>query len=111
MSASTRLMALATSLLFMRALSAIDFELAHVEDLAITLRSFPDKVVYGDPLYIELAVENRGPQTARAPLPYEGNIEFRARDEDSCVEIDRSMIRVGLVDDTFEVVDYAPGQS
>jgi hypothetical protein len=110
MSTRVSLVIIAPFLLLVRASAAAEPTHSPIENLAIGLRSFPDKVVYGDPLFIELNIENRGTETIRVPLACDGNVEFQATDEEFSVTIDCSSVRVGAADVDFELADYEPGE-
>lgn len=87
---------------------AAEEEGARIEDLEITLRSYPNKMVYGDPLYIELQIVNRGKDIVRAPRPVEGLVGFQATDVESGANTDCSLIPVGACLD-IELIDFPPG--
>jgi hypothetical protein len=82
---------------------------AHAKDLAISIRPHADMLVFGDPLFVEVTVVNRGKETIRAPAP--GLLEFIVKERDSDLQLTcpGGGWPPGLAGDT-PIHAYAPNQ-
>jgi hypothetical protein len=91
--------------------TAGEFDLAaHAKDLAISIRSHADTLVFGDPLFVEVTVVNRGKETIRAPAL--GLLEFivKERDSDLQLTLPGGGWLTGLSSGVSVVVTYSPNQ-
>jgi len=62
--------------------SCICIGVASASDLELTIRAHSESIVFGDPLYLETSIVNRGKDTVQAygPSDITGSFEIRARD-------------------------------
>jgi hypothetical protein len=79
-------------------------------DLTLSIRMHSTRVVFGDPLYIEVKIINAGSAavSAPAPSPDHGRFGFRIYDPETGLEIRREGLR-GYVSEP-ESVTYEPGK-
>ncbi|MCC7086570.1 MAG: hypothetical protein IT427_16350 [Pirellulales bacterium] len=88
-----------------------DTKPAHVEELNFEFRSFPPKIVYGDPIYIRLRVVNRGTSLVRAPPFDENNVAMTATDRELDVSTDCTVNPALFGEGVYRMHNYAPGRS
>ncbi len=82
----------------------------HASDLELTIRAHSARVQFGDPLYIEVTIVNRGKETVTAPLPHpDDSFGFRIHDPKTELQI-RQGGTGGFVG-TEKPVEYLPGKA
>jgi hypothetical protein len=87
-----------------------DFDLvSHAKDLVVTIRPHAEILIFGDPLFVEITVVNRGTESLRAPAP--GLLEFIATERESGLQFacPGGGWPPGLGE--IPIVSYAPNQA
>jgi hypothetical protein len=87
-------------------------ERVFASDLELAIRPHAGQVVFGDPIYIEVLITNRGNDAVVAPAPHPemNTIGFKVYDPDTDLEISSGALGGGFVG-AASPVRYEPGKS